>query len=174
MRNEKLHLANYIGSVLKDSNFVYFVSYQGLAVKDIAELRNKLAVLGASCRVLKNALIAKSAEISGVSALAGVTFTGGTAVVFGSGDASAVAKCLADFGKAHEQLKAKAGMMDGALLTVADISAIAELPSKDVMRAMLLGVLQAPSRNLVSLLNAKAATILNVLNAYKDKIDTNN
>jgi large subunit ribosomal protein L10 len=59
------------------------------------------------------------------------------------------------------------------VLDAAAVSEIAELPSKDVLRAMLLGVLQAPARNLVSVLNAKAASILNVLNAYKEKLEQN-
>ena len=57
------------------------------------------------------------------------------------------------------------------LLIQEGIGSLAELPSKPVLQAMLLGVLQAPSRNLVSVLNAKAASILNVLNAYKDKVE---
>lgn len=174
MRNEKLHLVNYIGSLLKDSNYVFFISFQGLSVKDVSELRGKLAALGASCRVLKNALISKAAEVCEVNALNGVAFTEGTAVVFGDGEASEVAKCIKEFGDSHEQVKPKGGILDGAFLAVADVVALASLPSKDVMRAMLLGVLQAPSRNLVSLLNQKAATILNVLNAYKDKLESNN
>ena len=57
------------------------------------------------------------------------------------------------------------------MLAGTEVAALAQLPSKEVLRAMLLGVLQAPSRNLVSVLNAKAASILNVLNAYKEKLD---
>ena len=171
MRSEQKHLVSYIGSMLKDSDYIFFVSYQGLAVKDISDLRNQLAGIGASCRVLKNKLILKAAELSGVDALGGVKLAGGTAVVYGKGEAPTVAKLLADYGKTRDKLSAKGGVLDGAFLTSADVVSLAELPSKDVMRAMLLGVLQAPSRNLVSLLNAKAATILNVLSAYKDKLE---
>jgi len=171
MRNEQRYLANYIGSMLKDSDYIFFVSYQGLAVKDISELRNQLATAGAQCRVLKNKLIIKAAELAGIDALAGVKLAGGTAVIYGKGEAPAVAKLLVEYGKTRDKLSAKGGLLDGAFLSSADVAGIADLPSKDVMRAMLLGVLQAPSRNLVSLLNAKAATILNVLSAYKDKLE---
>ena len=64
----------------------------------------------------------------------------------------------------------KGGYFEGEVLSAAAVADIATLPSKPVLQAMLLGVLQAPSRTLVSVLNAKAASILNVLNAYKDKI----
>ena len=66
---------------------------------------------------------------------------------------------------------AKGGMFEGSALTPAEIADIAALPSKDILQAQLLGVLQAPARNLVSILNNKAASILNVLNAYKDKLE---
>lgn len=174
MRTEKSHLVNYVGSLMKDSAFVYFVSFQGLKVKDISELRNKLAEADAQCHVIKNTLIKKAADVAGIEAFDSLNLVQGTAMVCGNGDASVVAKCLTEFGKAHAELAAKGGYMDGALLSVADVAAIADLPSKDVLRAMLLGTLNAPATSLACLLNAKAATILNVLSAYKDKLESNN
>ncbi len=174
MREEKRHLVNYVGSLLKDSAFVYFVSFQGLKVEHISDLRNKLAAIGAGCHVVKNRLIFKAAQAAGIEGLTELKLVEGTAMIYGDGDASVAAKCIAEFAKAHEQLAAKAGYMDGAVLGVADVAAIADLPSKDVMRSILLGTLQAPATNLAGLLNAKAATILNVLSAYKDKLDSSN
>ena len=169
MRNEKHHLVNYIGSLLKDSDYVYFVSYTGLTVAEISDLRNRLAGAQASCHVLKNALIRKAAELSQIQCVADFELAGGTAVVSGKGDPAAAAKVIIDFGKSHDKLAPKGAYFEGALLQAGEVNAIAELPSREVLYSMLLGVLQAPSRNLVSLLNAKAATILNVLNAYKEK-----
>jgi large subunit ribosomal protein L10 len=60
------------------------------------------------------------------------------------------------------------------VLSSAEVSALAELPTKPVLQSMLLGVLQAPARNLVTVLNAKAASIVNVVNAYKDKLENAN
>ena len=169
MRSEKLHLVNYIGGLLKDSEYVYFISYSGIKVADMTVLRNKLAEAGAGVHVLKNTLIKKAAELSEISALDGINFTDSTALVCGSGDASVAAKIIMEFGKTCDKVAAKGGYFEGVALTVADVDMIASLPSKEVLRAQLLGVLQAPSRNLVSLLNAKAASIINVINAYKDK-----
>ena len=168
MRSEKLHLVNYIGSLLKDSEYVYFVSYIGLKVQDMSVLRNQLAAVGADCHVLKNTLIKKAGELSGIEAIASLPLQDGTALICGKGDASAAAKVIVEFGKKFEAVAPKGGYFEGVALSVAEVDAIAALPSKEVLRAQLLGVLQGPSRNLVSLLNAKAASILNVLNAYKD------
>lgn len=169
MRSEKLHLVNYIGSLLTGSDYVYFISYKGLKVKDMTTLRGKLANVNASCHVLKNTLIKKAAEVSKIEAFASFELTDSTALISGTGDASEVAKIIMEFGKTFTSVAPKGGYFEGAVLTVSDVDMIASLPSKDVLRAQLLGVLQAPSRNLVSLLNAKAASIINVINAYKDK-----
>ena len=171
MRSEKTYLVNQIASGLTDSDYVYFVSFQGLKVKDFSGLRDQLANVNANCHVFKNSLIRKAVEINNVEALKDLAITGDVAMVYGSGDPGAVAKVLVDFGKSNEVVQAKGGMFEGALLSAAEIADIAALPSKDVLQAQLLGLLQAPARNLVSILNNKAASILNVLNAYKDKLE---
>ena len=168
MRSEKTHLANYIGSRISGSNFVYFISYKGLTVKDFSSLRKKLAECNAECKVLKNTMIKKASELVNCEAIAQMDLKDSTAMVTGSGDASAVAKVLIEFSKTCDKVVAKSGFFEGAILSTEEIKGIASLPSKEVLQAMLLGVLQAPSRNLVTLLNAKVATIVNVINAYKD------
>src|SRR5574344_1105061 len=171
MRNEKQFLLKQIVDMIGNADYVYFISYDGLTVKDFSALRNQLAAQGASCHVLKNAMIRKAAAELKIDGIDAINLTLGTAVVYGKGDCSAVAKILVEFGKKNEKVAAKGGYMDKAILSGADVKGLASLPSKQVLQAMLLGVLQAPSRNLVSVLNAKAASILNVLNAYKDKLD---
>lgn len=171
MRNEKQFLVQQITDMIGNADYVYFISYDGLKVADFSNLRNQLAAQNASCHVLKNALIKKAAEQLKIDGMDSINLTLGTAMVFGKGDCSAVAKVLVEFGKKNEKLAAKGGYMEGAVLSDNDVAGLAELPAKPVLQAMLLGVLQAPSRNLVSVLNAKAASILNVLNAYKDKVE---
>lgn len=171
MRSEKLHLVNYIAQLIQGADYVYFISFQGLKVKDISEFRNLLAAQGAQCHVLKNTLIRKAGEQVGAESLAKLALIGDTALVAGKGDVSAVAKTITEFGKKNEKLAPKGGYFEGAVLSVAEVSALAALPPKAVLQAQLLGLLNAPAQNLVSLLNAKAASILNVLNAYKEKIE---
>lgn len=171
MRNEQIQLVKQIGEMIGGADYVYFVSYSGLKVKDLSELRKQLGKEGAEFRVLKNTLIKKAAEALKIEGLDAVELTGGTAMVYGSGDPGAVAKVVTEFGKKNDKLSGKGGYLDGAVLGKADFGYLADLPAKPVLQAMLLGVLQAPSRNLVSVLNAKAASILNVLNAYHDKLE---
>ena len=171
MRSEKQFLVKQISEMIGDADYVYFVSYSGLKVKEMSELRNQLAAQNASCHVLKNTLIKKAGELLKIDGLDQVDLTLGTAMVCGKGDCGAVAKLLVEFGKKNNKLAAKGGYMEGEILTNRQVADLADLPSKPVLQAMLLGVLQAPARNLVSVLNAKAVSVLNVLNAYKDKVE---
>ena len=168
MRTEKIQLVKDIGAILEESDFVYFISYKGLKVEDFAELRNKLAEQNATCHVLKNRLIKKASELSGNKELANADFTGDTAVISGKGDASAAAKVIKTFSKNFDAVGAKFGYMDGALLTKEDVMSIASLPSREVLLSQLLGVLEAPARNLVGVLHAKSTEVLNILNNYKN------
>jgi len=81
------------------------------------------------------------------------------------------AKTLTEFMKDNENMEVKGASLDGAMISGAQIEALADLPSKEVLQAMLLGVLQAPSRNFVSLLANANRQIVNVLSAYRDKLE---
>ena len=86
MRIEKQFLVQSIVNAVKESDFVYFVSYAGLKVKDFSDLRDQIAAQGAFCQVQKNTLIKKAAaqlELSGVEA---IDLTASTAMVFGKGN----------------------------------------------------------------------------------------
>ena len=171
MRSEQTFLVRSIGQMISEADYCYFISYTGIQVKAFSELRNRLAAQGASCHVLKNSLIRKAAAELKIEGIDDVGLKGGTAMVFGKGDCSAIAKVIKEFGKESDKIQSKGGYLDGAILKGADVAALADLPAKPVLQAMLLGVLNAPARNLVTVLNAKAASIVNVINAYKNKIE---
>ncbi len=171
MRSEKLHLVKYIGDLIQGSDYVYFVTYQGMKDINIKEFRRLLAAQQSECHVLKNTLIAKAGALIGAEKLAKLELTGSTAMICGNGDVGAVAKAIAEYGKKNDKLSAKGGYFEGSVLSAAEVAALAAMPPKPVLQAMLLGVLNAPAQNLASVLNAKAASILNVLNAYKEKIE---
>ena len=172
MRQEKIQIGNDIAAMLTSSDFVYFVSYKGLSTAEMNKFRDKLYAAGANCHVLKNRVVRKVAELNGLEALANTKIVGDTAVVVGSGDASAVAKVITEFtASTKEVLAPKCGYFEGAMLSAAEIKAIADLPSKDALRAQLLGLLNAVPTGLVRVLSAKAGSIINVINAYKNKLE---
>ena len=172
MRQEKIQIGNDIAAMLTSSDFVYFVSYKGLSTAEMNKFRDKLYAAGANCHVLKNRVVRKVAELNGLEALANTKIVGDTAVVVGNGDASAVAKVITEFtASTKEVLAPKCGYFEGAMLSAAEIKAIADLPSKDALRAQLLGLLNAVPTGLVRVLSAKAGSIINVINAYKNKLE---
>lgn len=172
MRQEKIQIGNDIAAMLTSSDFVYFVSYKGLSTAEMNNFRDKLYAAGANCHVLKNRVVRKVAELNGLDALANTKIVGDTAVVVGNGDASAVAKVITEFtASTKEVLAPKCGYFEGAMLSAAEIKAIADLPSKDALRAQLLGLLNAVPTGLVRVLSAKAGSIINVINAYKNKLE---
>lgn len=174
MRAERIQLGQYVNELVAGSEFLFFVSYKGLTVAEFTEFRDALYEQDAACHVLKNTFVRLALTQNGVDLPDENALSGDTAVVYGSGDASAVAKFIKKFAKGHDEVSLKGGVFDGSYLTAADASAVADLPPKEVLQAQLLGLLQAPSRNLVSVLNQKAASIVYVIQAYKTKLEQNN
>ncbi len=170
MRVEKRQIVKDISNIIDESAFLYMISYRGLKVKEFDELRLDLDNLEAECHVYKNRLICKAAEQINLENLASIELTGDTALISGKGDPGVVAKTLSDFSKKHKVVKFKGGFLYGSVLSDVDVEAISKLPPKEVLYAQLLGTLQAPSRNLVSLLNTKLSSIVYVLDSYKNKI----
>ena len=171
MRSEKRFVVQSIAQMIDGSDYCYFVTYAGLKVKAFETLRNDLAKQNASCHVLKNSLIRKAAAELKIDALDALDLTKSTAMVYGKGDCGAVAKSIAEFSKKNEQVQTKGGYVEAAFLSAADVAAIADLPPREVMLAMLLGLIQAPARNLVSVINQGVAQVVNVTNAYKEKLE---
>lgn len=172
MRAEKVQMFDEIAALLEGASFIYFVSYKGLKAKELAAFRVKIASTGASCHVLKNRVLAKVAEAKGLTAIAQTKLSGDTAVIFGADDPGQTAKIIEEFAKDTKNiLAAKGGYIEGGMLSAEEVMAMASLPTKDQLRAQLLGLLMAVPTGLVRVLNAKAASILNVLNAYKNKLE---
>ena len=95
-------------------------------------------------------------------------------MISGKGDAGPVAKAIKAFSNETKGvLSAKGGYFDGEVLNAEQVIAIADLPGKDALRAQLLGLLVAVPTGLVRVLNAKASSIVNVINAYKNKLEEN-
>ncbi|HYF36071.1 MAG TPA: 50S ribosomal protein L10, partial [Prosthecobacter sp.] len=134
-------------------------------VDKFAELRKRLSACGAEIHVFKNTLVKKAAERASYPDDIGAALTGQSAVVTGAKDVCAAAKVLKNFTAEFEKPKMKAGVLDGKFLDAAAIKALADLPSREVLLAQLLGVLQAPASTLVRLLNEPAASLARVLKA---------
>ncbi|ENQ3080730.1 50S ribosomal protein L10 [Bacillus multifaciens] len=149
----KQHVVTEIAGKLSESKSTIVVDYRGLTVSEVTELRKALREAGVEFKVYKNSLTRRAAETAELTEL-NEYLTGPNAIAFSNEDVVAPAKVLNDFAKNHEALEIKAGVIEGKLVTVDEVKAIATLPSREGLLSMLLSVLQAPIRNLA--LAAKA------------------
>ena len=146
------------------SPFVLVVEYTGMTVPQFTELRNRLAATGAECHVAKNTYMKKALAEAGLPD-PGDALVGQTAFVTGAEDVAAAAKVLKTFEKEFQKPAIKLGVLDGALLDEGQVKAIADLPSREVMLATLLGVINAPATKLLRTLNEPGASLARVIQA---------
>ena len=132
---------------LQNSASTVVVEYRGLTVAEVTELRRQLRAESIDFKVYKNSLTRRAAESAEMAEL-NEFLTGPNAIAFSNEDVVAPAKVLNDFAKDHEALEIKAGVIEGKLVTLDEVKAIATLPSREGLLSMLLSVLQAPIRNL--------------------------
>lgn len=147
IREEKVTLVNEIAEKLQNSKSTIITDYRGLTVAEVTELRAKLREAGVEFKVLKNTMTRRAADQVNLSEV-NEFLTGPSAIAFSYDDVVAPAKILNDFAKAHKALELKAGIVEGKVIGFEEVTALAELPSRDGLLSMLLSVLQAPMRNL--------------------------
>ncbi len=168
MRLEKKVLTTEYLKRLNGSPFFLVVDYKGLTVGHMTELRKRLRGAGAEVHVVKNSIFRIAAKEAGVADLNG-SLTGQIAVVTGQKDVSVAAKVVKTFASEFDKLKIKFGFLNSQRLADTDIMALADLPSIEVLRGKLLGVLNAPASTFVRLLNTPASQLARVLQAKADK-----
>ena len=165
-RPEKVTMATEIDQRLDGALYMILADFNGMDVSKTTELKGLLRENGASYNVVKNRMLSRAVpnDLDLTDML-----KGHTAMIFGDGDVVEVAKVIRKFTVANQKPVIKGGFVEGKAVSAEDVVALAKLPSKDVLRAMLLGTLQAPARNLASVLNQKVASLVYVLSAVIEK-----
>ena len=171
MRVEKQIIAQEYVTRLNGSPFFVVVDYKGLTVGQFSELRKRLTRAGSEVHVVKNSMFRLAAKEAGVADLAGL-LAGQIAVVTGQREISAAAKVLKTFQSEFDKPKFKFGYLNNQRLETAELMTLADLPSLEVLRGMLLGVLQAPARQLARLLHTPGSQLARVIQARVDKGDS--
>jgi len=167
MRPEKATVVEDLQTKLNASPFLFVTDYTGLRVDQFSELRTRLAGAGARCHVVKNTFLRKAAKVAGFPELGDLK--GQTAIIVGDKDVAAAAKVMKTFVAEFQKPVVKLGVIDKNVVTSDDIKAIADLPSREVLLATLLGVLQAPASRLVRTLNEPASSLARLLQAKAEK-----
>ncbi|MEJ5172585.1 MAG: 50S ribosomal protein L10 [Hydrogenothermaceae bacterium] len=168
---EKAKLVSELKEKFEKAGVVILLDYKKIDANSVAAFRKSLKNANAEMKVVKNTLLYRAC--SGTELYDKIDiFKGQTAVIFGYGDLVEPAKLLKEFLKGKEEAKVKGGLVEGVYADAAKIDYLASLPSKEVLVAQLLAVLQAPITNLVRVLNAlpqKTVLVLDAIRKEKEK-----
>jgi len=161
---EKTEAVTALKERLGAANTAVLTEYRGLTVRQLSDLRKQLKATAAEYRVVKNRLARLAVKDSALGPLA-PHLKGPTGVVLTKQDPVGVAKTLQAFVRANPALTIKVGIVEGKVLEAPELKALADLPSKDALRAQLVGAVQGPLSQLVSLLTAPHQELARVLEA---------
>ncbi len=167
-KSQKTDLIAEVSAKAKESKALVFANFKGVSVKDITTLRRSLRETGSGWQVLKKTLLNRALDKAGVKVDAR-GLDGQVGVAFSS-DEVAAAKIIADFIKANKEstLAIVGGALGSEALSVDAVKALAKLPSRDELRAKLVGTLQAPIAGFVRTLSGNISGFVRVLGAVRD------
>lgn len=164
---QNLEIVDMFSSKFENASGIYFTDYLGLSVKDITELRSKFTSDGIEFCVVKNKLAEISSKNAGFEELENV-LKGPTAIAFSYNDPTTPARILKEFKKNHELPVVKAFVLDGKVMDQSAFSAVANLPSREVLLTKFVSGLSSPMSKFASTLRSSMSGLLNVLNSIKE------
>jgi len=159
---------NRIKNTLKGAEAVFIIKYSGLSSPDMSSLRLTLKSSKADLFVVKNSVARRALKNSGLDTLV-KNIDGPCGLIFVSDEPVVASKIICDFWKDHEKMKLEGGSLKGKILEAKDIQSMAKLPSKDVLRAQVVMVLNSPISGLAIALNQILAKFVICLDQIKQK-----
>ena len=165
----KVELVSELRALVGQTKAAILTDYRGLSVAEMTELRKKLRDVDAEYRVVKNTLFKLAAGDAMPIAEMGEFLTGPTAIGFAKADPVAVAKILLDYARDHKAMSVKAGVMDGRILSAAQVESLSKVPPRDVLLSQMIGSLQSPISGFVGTLSGIISNFVFTLQAIADK-----
>ncbi len=169
-RAQKEEMVASIRSDLENAKSVILASHMGIDVNTVNELRAEFRANNVKYRVVKNTLAKLAIRDTDLEAIADM-FTGPTAIAFSEEDAVSPAKVIKDFAKEYDEFEVRGGFLDGSALDADGVKRLADMPTKDEMRATLLRLFQSVPTKFVRLLNAPSNEFVRLLAARKRDLD---
>lgn len=170
-KTEKAVLVDNLTKELKEAKSVILVDYAGLGITQQRELKKRLKEISARFFVSKNTLLklaGKNAKVSD-EALTDTVLSGQTALVFADADPVKPLSVLNKFAKEFEKPKLKVGIIEGSFQDKNELESLAALGSKDAVIGGVVGILNAPTYNIVATLNAKLQEFVGILDQISKK-----
>ena len=170
-KQRKEELVAQYAEQLKQSQGIVLAEYRGLTMSNLERIRQALRPIDGESHVVKNRLMAIALKDAGVS-LPPEWLEGPTVVEFCHGDVGPVVKILLDAGRELEPLRIKGGLVGMSVLSADEMRAFANLPPRAVLLAQVLGTVQAPASRMAGVVAGGIRQVLNVIQAYVDKMET--
>ena len=167
-RKKKEELVQEYVDRLNESEAVIITDYRGLTVTQLQSLRAEIRKAEGSYAVVKNTLIQRALEETGLPVPADMLF-GPVGISFCHKNVTGVAKAVTDFAKQNDTLAVKGGLMGTQVINGDAVTNLANLPSLEVLRAQLLGLINAPASRLAGVVAGSVRQVVNVVNAYAEK-----
>jgi len=163
-RTEKRAFVDFLAGVFGGTSMVVVTQNKGLTVADVTDLRRRVRAAGATYKVAKNRLALRALDGTQFDGIAPL-LKGPTALAWAE-DPVVVAKTIVEFAKTNDKLVVLGGALGSQTLNADGIRALAELPSLDVLRAQLVGLISTPATRIAGLTQAPAAQLARVFGAY--------
>ena len=170
-RQRKIDLVAQYTELLENSRAIFLVDYTGMSVKAMENLRGKVGEANGALHVTKNTLFKLALEETG-NPVPDLFLNGQVATGFALDEIPAMAKVLVDYAKDVDQFVIKGGILNAEILSAEDVEALAKLPSLPEIRAQLIGLLNAPAQNVVSVVTNGVRQVINVIDAYAKSEET--
>lgn len=172
-RRTKEQVVSELHEKLSKAKLGVLTNFSGMNVLKLEALRNALRKSSAEVKVVKNTLLGIASKDTSFSVLS-EHFRWPIAMILGYADPVEPTKALVDFAKKNPEFEIKIGAFDGKLLSKEDLTALAELPSREVLLGKLVYVMAAVPTSFVTVLNAAQRDFVQLLNAYAEKKKTLN
>ena len=170
-KEQKAEQVEVLTEKLRKAKVALLTDYRGLTVTQLQELRGRLRTGDVEYRVVKNTLARRAAEAAGVPALQS-ELEGPVAIAFGYDDLSLPSKLINEFVRSTRlKLEVKGGLVEGRVFTPDQVKQLADLPSREMLIAQLMGTLQSPVGQLVGIMQTPVQQLVGVLDAYKTKLE---
>jgi len=167
-RAEKVETVETLEGDLRRATVTVVAEYRGLTVTEMNRLRRVVREANGRCRVTKNTLAKRAVMTARHDKLAPM-LRGPLALIIGFQDPVGLAKLAVKFAEDLPKLEIKGAVLDGELLPPAEVKALATLPTREVLMAQLLGLMQAPATQLLRTLNEPAASLARLVNALSQR-----
>lgn len=167
-RSQKVSVAENLHGCLEKAQIAILADYKGVNVEGLNTLRKQLKECDSKLQVVKNTLLRRASEGTDVAELRDF-FTGPNSITTTETDPVSPAKILVKFAEDNQKFEVKAAVLNGKVLDFEQIKALSKLPSKEILLAQLLSVLNAVPTGLVTVLSGVQRDFVNVINAIKEK-----